>query len=147
MSENASKGADYHRTFEKFSMGMWPIWKHNSMNFNYRGQNYHRREQEDAYAKRVGAFYAHLLTNTGISQKIRIMPKPDQDFSEYATLWEDDYSVLTAIWSQRVEPVVEVRRDQQCPREQLAHTALGYTALGYTALAARSRTSERSLVL
>ena len=107
MSENASKGADYHRTFEKFSMGMWPIWKHNSMNFNYRGQNYHRREQEDAYAKRVGAFYAHLLTNTGISQKIRIMPKPDQDFSEYATLWEDDYSVLTAIWSQRVEPVVD----------------------------------------
>ena len=38
---------------------------------------------------------------------IRDRPKPDQDFSEYATLWEDDYSVLTAIWSQRVEPVVD----------------------------------------
>lgn len=108
MSETASKDVEYHRTFEKFSMGMWPIWKHNPRNFNYRGQNYHRKEQEDAHAKQVGAFYAHLLTDKGLNQqKIRIMPKPDQDFSGHATAWEDEYSVLTSSWSQRVEPVVD----------------------------------------
>lgn len=101
-----SNDAEYHRTFEKFSMGMWPVWTHNPKNFNYRGQDAHRKEQEDAHAKRVGAFYAHQRSGDKMVQ-VRVMPKHDQDFQAYATEWEDRYSTLTANWKRRVEPVVD----------------------------------------
>ena len=98
--------ADYHRTFEPFSMGMWPIWKHNPNGWNYRGQATHRKEQEDDYAKTRNAFYAQQKAGKTMTT-VRVMPKHDQKFADYATPWETAYSSLTPNFKRRVEPVLD----------------------------------------
>lgn len=102
---------DYHRTFEKFStnkLGMWPEFKHSESGWNFRGHDTYRREHEEKVAAKVSAFYAYRRLGTGL-ERIRLMPKPGQDFASYATEWEDTYSTLTPNWRQRVEPIVDDR--------------------------------------
>ena len=101
--------ADYHRTFEKFvpnRLGMWPEFKRTTFargRFHDRG----KYAEVEEIAKASKAFYAyHRVGEKGLRQ-IRLMPKLDQDFDSYATEWEDNYSTLTSIWKQRVEPVVD----------------------------------------
>jgi hypothetical protein len=98
--------AQYHRTFEKFSMGMWPVWKKNPIGWNYRGQEVFRQEQEDAHAARVGAFYAYQRVGDAM-QQVRVMPKSDQNFFLHATKWELTYSTLVPTSLKRAEPVVD----------------------------------------
>jgi hypothetical protein len=98
--------ADYHRTFEPFSMGMWPVWKYNKMRMNYRGQQYYKKMQEDEYAESRKAFYAHQKIGKTMTT-VRVMPKYDQRFADYATPWETAYSSLTPNFKRRVEPVVD----------------------------------------
>jgi hypothetical protein len=104
-----SDEAEFHRTFAKFTsdpLNMWPKFKANPKGWNYRGQAAFEQEYDDAYAKKVGAFYAHQRTGKG-TMKVRVMPRPGQNFEPYASDWEDTYSTLTTNWHQRVEPVVD----------------------------------------
>jgi hypothetical protein len=104
-----SKDLEYHRTFERFSanpLSMWPDFKGSKWRLNYRGHDHYRREVEEAYAKKVGAFYATQRAGEAIT-RVRVMPKPDQEFWRHASTWEDQYSMLTSRWSWRVEPLLD----------------------------------------
>jgi hypothetical protein len=104
-----SKDFEYHRTFERFSantLKMWPDFKVSKWKLNYRGHDHYRREVEEAYAKKVGAFYARQRIGK-VTTRVRVMPKPDQEFSRHASAWEDHYSMLTSRWSWRVEPLLD----------------------------------------
>jgi hypothetical protein len=105
--------AEYHRTFNKFSID--PKWKpvRPASAWDVRAGPYPkaaaetlRKRREEQYAKKVGAIDAYQLVGDRISPT-RIVAKPDQLFWAYATVWELFYSTLTPNWKRRVSPVVD----------------------------------------
>jgi hypothetical protein len=59
-------------------MGMWPSFRKDPMGWNYRGHAVFLQEQEDAYAKQVGAFYAYRrVGDTLAKSRARLLRSTD----------------------------------------------------------------------
>jgi hypothetical protein len=99
--------AAYHRTFAKFAQpestkpkfSKWDLLTSSTVTIE---------ERREAYPRSVGAFYAYQLIDGRLSQ-VRLMPKPDQRFWNFATKWEWIYAPPPLIpkpyW--RARPVVD----------------------------------------